>query len=88
MEPVAGEILYHNRKPAADTAYRYVADAIDFARQSDVIIVATSGGPEVTRGFVISTVPEPSSLVLSLLGFSALIGFRAWSARKRRLQAN
>ncbi len=49
LEPVAGEILYHNRKPAADTAYRYVADAIDFARQSEVIIVATSGGPEAAK---------------------------------------
>ena len=49
LEPVAGEILYHNRKPAADTAYRYVADAIDFARQSEVVIVATSGGPEAAK---------------------------------------
>ncbi|WP_150293075.1 2-hydroxyacid dehydrogenase [Sphingobium estronivorans] len=49
LEPVAGEILYHNRRPAADTAYRYVADALDFAAQSDVIIVATSGGPEARR---------------------------------------
>jgi len=32
--------------------------------------IATAGGPEVTRGFVISTVPEPSSLVTGLLGTS------------------
>ena len=49
LEPVAGEILYHNRREAADTAYRYVADPLDFARQSDVIIVATSGGPEAAK---------------------------------------
>lgn len=49
LEPVAGEILYHNRRPAADTAYRYVADPVDFARQSDAIIVATSGGPEAAK---------------------------------------
>lgn len=49
LEPVAGEILYHNRRQAADAPYRYVADAIDFARQSDVIIVATSGGPEAAK---------------------------------------
>ncbi|WP_327753779.1 2-hydroxyacid dehydrogenase [Sphingobium sp. SJ10-10] len=49
LEPVAGEILYHNRRPAADGAYRYVADPLDFARQSDVIIVATSGGPEARK---------------------------------------
>ena len=49
LEPVAGEILYHNRREAADAPYRYVADPIDFARQCDVIMVATSGGPEAAR---------------------------------------
>lgn len=49
LEPVAGEILYHNRRAVADSAYRYVADPLDFARESDVIIVATSGGPEARR---------------------------------------
>lgn len=49
LEPVAGEILYHNRREATDTPYRYVADPIDFARQSDVLIVATSGGPEAAN---------------------------------------
>lgn len=51
LEPVAGDILYHNRRPAADAPYRYVADAIEFARESEAIIVATSGGPEA-RGLV------------------------------------
>ena len=51
LEPVAGEILYHNRRPVADSNYRHVADPLDFARQSDAIIVATSGGPEA-RGLV------------------------------------
>ncbi|SER36440.1 2-hydroxyacid dehydrogenase [Sphingobium sp. YR768] len=49
LEPVAGEILYHNRREAADAPYRYVADPITFARQSDAIIVATSGGPEAAK---------------------------------------
>lgn len=49
LEPIAGEILYHNRREAADAPYRYVADLIDFARQCDVIMVATSGGPEAAR---------------------------------------
>lgn len=49
LAPVAGEILYHNRRPAADAPWRYVADPIDFARQSDVLIVATSGGPEAAK---------------------------------------
>lgn len=49
LERQAGEILYHNRREAADAPYRYVADAIDLARQSDALIVATSGGPEAAR---------------------------------------
>lgn len=49
LEPVAGEIVYHNRREATDTACRYIADPLDFARQSDVIIVATSGGPEAAK---------------------------------------
>lgn len=49
LDPVAGEILYHNRRAATDTPYRYVADPIDLARQSDILIVATSGGPEAAR---------------------------------------
>lgn len=51
LEPVAGEILYHNRRPAEDAGYRYVADPVRFAAESDIIIVATSGGPEA-RGLV------------------------------------
>jgi lactate dehydrogenase-like 2-hydroxyacid dehydrogenase len=48
LAPAAGEILYHNRKPAADAPpqFTYVPDIIAFARACDVMIVATSGGPE------------------------------------------
>lgn len=49
LEPVAGEILYHNRRQAADAPWRYIADRIDFARQCDVLMVATSGGPEAAQ---------------------------------------
>jgi lactate dehydrogenase-like 2-hydroxyacid dehydrogenase len=49
LELQAGEILYHNRREAADAPYRYVADRLDFARQCDAIIVATSGGPEAAQ---------------------------------------
>lgn len=49
LEPVAGEIVYHNRRPAVDAPYRYIADAIRFARESEAIIVATSGGPEARK---------------------------------------
>lgn len=46
LEPMASEIIYHNRRPAPDAPYRYVADRIAFARESEAMIVATSGGPE------------------------------------------
>ncbi len=49
VAPVAGEIIYHNRREAPDSPYRYVADPIAFARESDVLIVATSGGPEAAK---------------------------------------
>ena len=51
LEPVASEILYHNRRRLPDAPYRYVADAIQLARECDALIVATSGGPE-TQGLV------------------------------------
>ncbi|MGE4323924.1 MAG: 2-hydroxyacid dehydrogenase [Sphingobium sp.] len=51
LQPIAGELLYHNRRPARDVPYRYVADATALARESDVLIIATSGGPEA-RGLV------------------------------------
>lgn len=46
LEPVAAEVVYHNRRAAADAPYRYIADPIACARESDILIVATSGGPE------------------------------------------
>jgi lactate dehydrogenase-like 2-hydroxyacid dehydrogenase len=44
LEAVAGEILYHGRHEQADAPYRFVADRIDFARECEVIVVATAGG--------------------------------------------
>ncbi len=49
LEPVASEIIYHNRRAVADVPYRYVEDRIAFAQESEAIIVATSGGPEAQR---------------------------------------
>lgn len=49
LEPVASEIIYHNRRAVADVPYRYVEDRIAFAQVSDAMIVATSGGPEAQR---------------------------------------
>jgi lactate dehydrogenase-like 2-hydroxyacid dehydrogenase len=37
-------VAYHNRKPRADVPYRYVASAVDLAREVDVLAVATIGG--------------------------------------------
>lgn len=51
LEPVAGELFYHSRHPKPGAPWTYVADRLDFARRSEVIIVATSGGPEA-RGLV------------------------------------
>ncbi len=51
LEPVAGELLYHSRHPRPDAPWTYVANRLDFARRSEVMIVATSGGPEA-RGLV------------------------------------
>lgn len=48
LEPVASRIMYHNRREVADCGYRYVADPVTLARESDILIVATSGGPEAT----------------------------------------
>lgn len=49
LEPVASEIIYHNRTPVADVPFRYVEDRIAFAQESDAMIIATSGGPEAQR---------------------------------------
>lgn len=46
LEPIAGEMLYHSRRPVAGAPYRYAADIVSLARESDVLIVATTGGPE------------------------------------------
>jgi lactate dehydrogenase-like 2-hydroxyacid dehydrogenase len=51
LEPVAGEIIYHSRRPVADAPYRYVPNKMDLARECDAMIVATSGGLEA-RGLV------------------------------------
>ena len=37
---------YHNRKPRTDVPYRYVARLVDLAREVDILVAATPGGPE------------------------------------------
>lgn len=44
IQPFNPTILYHTRSPK-DVPYTYVADLVDMARQSDVLIVITPGGP-------------------------------------------
>lgn len=40
------EIAYTNRKPRGDVSYRFVASPVDLARESDILIVAASAGPD------------------------------------------
>ena len=39
-------IAYTNRKPRADVPYRFVASLEDLARDSDILVVAASAGPD------------------------------------------
>jgi lactate dehydrogenase-like 2-hydroxyacid dehydrogenase len=54
------EIGYHNRKPVADSPYRYFDSLVELAKWADFLIVAAPGGPE-TRHLV-------NADVLSALG--------------------
>ncbi|ALJ37125.1 2-hydroxyacid dehydrogenase [Azospirillum brasilense] len=40
------DIAYTNRKPRSDVPYRFVASPVDLARESDILIVAASAGPD------------------------------------------
>ncbi|NUB17170.1 2-hydroxyacid dehydrogenase, partial [Azospirillum brasilense] len=40
------ETAYTNRKPRGDVSYRFVASPVDLARESDILIVAASAGPD------------------------------------------
>ncbi|WP_353860573.1 2-hydroxyacid dehydrogenase [Azospirillum formosense] len=40
------DIAYTNRKPRTDVPYRFVASPVDLARESDILIVAASAGPD------------------------------------------
>jgi lactate dehydrogenase-like 2-hydroxyacid dehydrogenase len=44
LEPFSTDIAYHNRSPVAGCRYRYLATPEALARESDFLIVATSGG--------------------------------------------
>lgn len=44
-------IAYSNRKPREDVPYRHVASVEDLARDSDVLVIAASGGP-ATRNLI------------------------------------
>lgn len=51
LEPFAGEIAYHSRRPVHGVNYRYATDAQALAGSVDVLVVATPGGAG-TRGLV------------------------------------
>ncbi len=46
LEAFGVPVVYYGRRRQADVAYRYYADLVAMARDVDVIIVVTPGGPE------------------------------------------
>ena len=50
-EAMEMEVLYTGRSEKSDLNWRYVPDAVDLARQSDVLVAATAGG-EGTRNLI------------------------------------
>jgi lactate dehydrogenase-like 2-hydroxyacid dehydrogenase len=60
LEPLAGSIAYHTRRPVADVPWLHVPNLVDLAEQVDVLIVIVPGGAS-TRGLV-------SAEVLKALG--------------------
>lgn len=57
LEPFAGDIAYHTRRPVADAPWRHVPDLVELARSVDVLIVIVPGG-DATRGLVSAEVME------------------------------
>lgn len=51
LEGFGTTIGYHNRRERADVPYAYAASVLDLARDSDVLVLAASGGPG-SRGLV------------------------------------
>jgi len=49
LEPFAGEIAYHNRRPVPDVQWRHAADPVALAASVDVLIVAVPGGAATQR---------------------------------------
>src|SRR6266508_731184 len=48
-------VIYHGPRRKPDAPYEYVADLVELARQSDVLMVACKGGPE-TRHLISAAV--------------------------------
>lgn len=65
LEPFAGEIAYHSRRPVEGVAYRYATDPVALAQSVDVLVVATPGGAG-TRGLV-------DAAVLAALGSEGVL---------------
>lgn len=55
LEPFAGEIAWHSRRPVEGVVWRYAPDPIALAASVDVLIVAVPGGP-ATMGLVTAEV--------------------------------
>jgi lactate dehydrogenase-like 2-hydroxyacid dehydrogenase len=61
-------IAYHSRTPKAGTPYRYVADLATLARESDILMVITPGGP-ATKNLIDARVLEalgPNGILINM----------------------
>lgn len=59
-------ISYHNRREVADSPYTYVADPVELARKSDVLVVAAAGGAgtrELVDGAVLDALGPQGYLI-------------------------
>jgi lactate dehydrogenase-like 2-hydroxyacid dehydrogenase len=46
LEAMQVPVVYHSRRPAAGVSYRYYPKLVDMARDVDILVVITPGGPE------------------------------------------
>jgi lactate dehydrogenase-like 2-hydroxyacid dehydrogenase len=61
-------VVYHGRHPQSGVAYRYYADLLEMARDADVLLIVTPGGP-ATRNMINAKVLQalgPSGIVINM----------------------
>ncbi|MEA2905875.1 MAG: hypothetical protein QOI12_3262 [Alphaproteobacteria bacterium] len=68
LDAMAVPVVYHSRRPAAGVAYRHYPKLLDMARDADVLLVITPGGPE-TRNLIDAQVLEalgPDGILINM----------------------